>query len=165
RDLHEKGDGLWESRYPPPEVAVPLGAARVHGEADGDALTIVSWANGLYMSLQAQRLLRAEGIAARVVDLRWLAPLPIDSVKAQARATGRVLFVDECRKTGGGPSAALIAELATDPDCRSVVARRVCGADSYVPLADAANLVLVQTADIVAAARELAAEPARGGLR
>jgi 2-oxoisovalerate dehydrogenase E1 component len=36
--------------------------------------------------------------------------------------------------------------------------RRVVGADTYTPLAGAANLILPQDADIVAAASELALE-------
>jgi 2-oxoisovalerate dehydrogenase E1 component len=161
KDLHEKGDGLWECRYPPPDEAVPLGEARVWGAGDDDQLTIVSWANGLLMSLQAQRRLADEGIRARVLDLRWLAPLPIDAVKEHARATGRLLVVDECRHSGAGPSASIVAEVATDPLCRGVTVRRLTAVDSYIPLAEAANLVLVQTEDVLAAARALAAEELR----
>ncbi len=166
KDLFEPGDGLWEWEYPAPPQAVPLGEAAVHGAGEHDQLTIVSWANGFYMSLKAQAQLAREGIAVRVVDLRWLAPLPHDTVAEQAAATGRVLVVDECRKTGAGPSAAILADLATRRETRGVVMERVAGEDSYVPLADAANLVLVQTDDIVAAARRLVAEqPIDGGAR
>ena len=51
------------------------------------------------------------GVDARVVDLRWLAPLPIDDILREATATGRVLVVDETRRTGGvgeGIVAALV---------------------------------------------------------
>ncbi|HLU39685.1 MAG TPA: thiamine pyrophosphate-dependent enzyme, partial [Planctomycetota bacterium] len=112
KDLYEKGDGLWQCGYPPPEEAAPLGRGRVHGASDGDQLTLISWANGLYLSLQAQRALAAQGLRARVLDLRWLAPLPWDDIRAHARATGRVLVVDECRATHGGPSAHILAALA-----------------------------------------------------
>ncbi len=43
----------------------------------------------------------SRGIGVRVVDLRWLAPLPVDDVLREARATGAVLVVDETRRTGG----------------------------------------------------------------
>ena len=43
----------------------------------------------------------AVGIRARVVDLRWLAPLPVNDMIREAGATGRVLIVDETRATGG----------------------------------------------------------------
>ena len=40
-------------------------------------------------------------IGARVLDLRWLAPLPVEDVLRAARATGRVLVADETRHSGG----------------------------------------------------------------
>ncbi|MBK8980488.1 MAG: MFS transporter [Planctomycetes bacterium] len=164
KDLHEKGDGGWESPYPPPGECVPLGAPRLHGATPADRLTIVAWANGLYLSLRAQRRLAAEGIAARVLDLRWLAPLPHAAVAEHAAATGRVLVVDECRATAAGPSAAILAELAQNPATRGIAMRRIAAVDSYVPLGAAANLVMVQEDDIVAAARELVQlAPAGGG--
>ena len=102
-DLHEPGDRGWLDAYDPPdrwgEQHVPIGSARLHGE--GGDLLIVTWANGLHLSLRVARRLSAEGVGVRVLDLRWLAPLPIADVVAQARATGRVLVVDETRRTGG----------------------------------------------------------------
>ena len=103
RDLHAEGDGGWLAPYrPPSEWAadhVPIGQARTYG--DGTQLTIITFANGLRMSLRVAARLAAGGVAARVVDLRWLAPLPIEDVLREARATGRVLVVDETRRTGG----------------------------------------------------------------
>jgi 2-oxoisovalerate dehydrogenase E1 component len=152
KDLHDKGDGLWQFPYPAPHECALLGQGRIHGAHDGDQLTIMSWANGLYMSLQAQRLLRLQGVAARVLDLRWLAPLPWPDIKAHAKATGRVLVVDECRASQGGPSPLLLAELAQDPELEGVRLRRIAAKDSYIPLGPAANLMLVQVDDIVQAA-------------
>jgi 2-oxoisovalerate dehydrogenase E1 component len=137
---------------------VRLGEARVYGAADGDDQLIVSWANGALMSLMAQRLLRQEGIAARVLDLRWLAPLPWAQLREHARATGRVLVVDECRATAGGPSALILAELAQDTDLAGVRLRRVAARDSFIPLGPAADLVLVQVSDVVRAARSVVSD-------
>jgi 2-oxoisovalerate dehydrogenase E1 component len=156
KDLHDKGDGQWLFPYPPPGEIAPLGEPRVYDASDDDQLAIVSYGNGLHMSLQAARALREQGTRARVVDLRWLAPLPMGAIKQHARETGRVLVVDECRRTAGGPSAHILAEIAEDPDLAGVRVRRLGAADSYVPLGPAADLVLVQIADIVAAARTLA---------
>ena len=155
KDLHKKGDSLWQFPYPSPERMAMLGAARVHDAAEDDELTIVSYSNGLYMSLQAQARLREEGIRARVLDLRWLAPLDLATVKEHALATGRLLIVDECRGTMGGPSALIMAELAQDSDCRELRMRRLHAVDSYVPLGPAANLVLVQVVDIVRTAGQM----------
>ena len=86
----------------------PVGAAYTH--RGGDDLTIVTWANGLYLSLRVARRLRERGIGVTVVDLRWLAPLPIDEVLREASATGRTLVVDETRRTGG-VGEGIVAEL------------------------------------------------------
>jgi 2-oxoisovalerate dehydrogenase E1 component len=161
KDLHEPNDGLWQFGYPPPEELLPLGEGRVYDAADGDDLLIVTYGNGLLMSLRAQRRLRAQGVRARVFDLRWLAPLHFAGIKAHAKATGRVLVVDECRHTGGGPGPLILAELCQDPELEGLRLRRIAAADSYVPLAAAANLVLVQQEDVERAAHALCEENVR----
>ena len=45
-----------------------------------------------------------------MVDLRWLAPLPMEEVLREASATGRTLVVDETRRTGG-VGEGIVAEL------------------------------------------------------
>ena len=86
RDLHEQGDGLAGSRPPTAASHVPIGSARTYG--DGRDLTIVTCGNGLYlMSLRVARRLAAAGLDARVVDLRWLAPLPVEDIPREAVAT------------------------------------------------------------------------------
>jgi 2-oxoisovalerate dehydrogenase E1 component len=161
KDLHAPNDGLWQTGYPPPDELLPLGEGQVYGAADGDQLTIVSYGNGLWMSLRVQQRLRAQGVRARVFDLRWLAPMPIDEVKRHVQATGRCLVVDECRATHGGPSPLILTALCQDPELRGCVLRRVAAVDTYVPLAAAANLVLVQEPDIEAAALAIVKEAVR----
>ena len=124
--------------------------ARTH--LDGRDLTIVTWANGLHLSLRVARRLAVDGVGARVLDLRWLAPLPVEDVVREASATGRVLVVDETRRTGG-VSEGVIAELV-DAGFDGRIAR-VASKDSFVPLGDAARLVLVSEDEIQAAALEL----------
>lgn len=51
--------------------------------------------------------------------------------------------------------------LCQDPALRGAVLRSVAAADSYVPLAAAADLVLVQEADIECAAVAICAEDVR----
>jgi 2-oxoisovalerate dehydrogenase E1 component len=150
RDLHEEGDGGWLAPLPAPDDHVALGQARTHGA--GRDLTIVSWANGLRMSLRVARHLAARGVEARVVDLRWLAPLPVDDLVREAEATGRVLIADETRRSGG-VSEGVIAALV-DAGFRGEI-DRVASADSFVPLGDAAHLVLLSETEIEAAALRL----------
>ena len=154
RDLHADGDGLATAAYAPPErwadVHVPLGRARTHG--DGTDLTLVSFANGVHMSLRVAARLEREGVRCRVVDLRWLAPLPVDDLLREAAATGRVLVVDETRRTGGVSEAVVTALVDGGFDGR---VRRVASEDSPIPLGDAALEVLLSEATVEAAAREL----------
>jgi 2-oxoisovalerate dehydrogenase E1 component len=155
RELHTTGDDGWTARYASPgEWAaehVAIGSGRVH--RDGSDVLIVSWANGLYLSLRAARRLAELGVSCRVFDLRWLAPLPIDELLAHARALGRVLVVDETRHSGG-VGEAVLAGLAEGGYSGAVA--RVAAADSFVPLGDAANLVLVGEDDIVSVALAVA---------
>jgi 2-oxoisovalerate dehydrogenase E1 component len=148
RDLHEDGDDGWVAALT--DHHVPAGAARIYLE--GGDLTIVTWANGLQLSLRVARNLEQLGVRARVLDLRWLAPLPVEDILREAHATGRVLVVDETRRTGG-VSEGVLAELV-DAGFAGRIAR-VTSKDSFVPLGDAARLVLVSEEEIEAAARQL----------
>jgi 2-oxoisovalerate dehydrogenase E1 component len=150
RDLHEAGDGEWLAPLDP--VHIPVGAARTH--LDGDDLTLVTWGNGLRMSLRVARGLAARGVAARVVDLRWLAPLPVHDVLREGAATGRVLVVDETRRTGGVSEGVVTALLDAGFDGGLA---RVASHDSFIPLGDAARLVLLDEREIEAAALRLVA--------
>jgi 2-oxoisovalerate dehydrogenase E1 component len=148
RDLFEEGDELWLGA--PGAEHVPIGAAYTH--RGGDDLTIVTWANGLFLSLRVARRLRERGIGVNVVDLRWLAPLPMDEVLREASATGRVLVVDETRRTGG-VGEGIVAELLDAGYAGRI--GRVASKDSFVPLGDAARLVLLSEDEIEAAALAL----------
>jgi 2-oxoisovalerate dehydrogenase E1 component len=154
RDLHESGDGVWTAPYAAPDAwpdaHVPIGSGRLVRE--GDDVLIVTWANGLYLSLRAARRLAAEGISCRVFDLRWLAPLPIEEVLAHAADIGRVLVVDETRRSGG-VGEGVIAGLVEGGYAGTLA--RVAARDSFIPLGEAANLVLVGEDEIVDAASRL----------
>ncbi|MEU7947944.1 thiamine pyrophosphate-dependent enzyme [Micromonospora taraxaci] len=158
RDLYADGDGEWLAGYPEPGAwvagHVPIGRARVYRVGSADDLTIITFGNGVRMSLRAAAVLAEEGVGTRVVDLRWLAPLPVADIIRESSATGRVLVVDETRRSGGvgeGVIAALV-------DAGYVgAARRVAGVDSFVPLGPAARHVLVSTDAITDGARTLLA--------
>ncbi|MEL7448373.1 MAG: thiamine pyrophosphate-dependent enzyme [Pseudomonadota bacterium] len=153
KDLFEPKDGKWCFDYPPPDTAVALGSGRLYQPRAQD-LTIVTYGNGVRFALQTAAALKKEsGARVRVLDLRWLKPLNEKLIAKHAAATGKVLVIDEGRRTGG------IAEqifTVIDEHCGPEVRKaRVCGEDSYIPLGDAANLVLPSEADILAAARDL----------
>ncbi len=150
RDLHDAGDEAWLSVAD--ATVAEFGRARVYFPTAPD-LTIATYGNGVRMSLRAARHLRDAGIRARVVDLRWLKPLPFDDILSNAQDTGRLLFVDECRRTGS-VSEEVLARVAERVD--SVRLARVTADDCFVPLGDAAQLVLVSETEIVDAATKLA---------
>ena len=108
------------------------------------------------LSLRAMRMLQAQGVRARVLDVRWLNPLPLEAIRRHAWECGRVLVADECRATGGGiadADDAVISSLA-EGGFRGPMGS-VRAVDTYVPLAAAANLVLISDQQIAEAATSL----------
>ncbi|MGH8370623.1 MAG: transketolase C-terminal domain-containing protein, partial [Gammaproteobacteria bacterium] len=153
KDLHEPKDGAWLFEYPTPDRAVPLGEGRVYNP-DAKDLLIVSYGNGVPMSLRVAKQLEAEtGKQIRVLDLRWLKPLNAELIAKYAKECGRVLVVDEGRETGGLSEQIFTA--IEEHAGRGIIKQRVTGRDSYIPLASAANLVLVSETEIHAAARAM----------
>ncbi|MDT4944991.1 MAG: 2-oxoisovalerate dehydrogenase component [Pseudonocardiales bacterium] len=151
RDLHESGDRGWLGPYSL-DRHVAIGSARTHG--DGGDLTLVTFGNGVRMCLRVAKRLATEGISARVLDLRWIAPLPVEDVLREAAATGRALVVDETRHSGGVGEGVVTALVEGGFGGRIA---RVASRDSYVPLADAADLVLLGEEEIEQAAVQLLA--------
>jgi 2-oxoisovalerate dehydrogenase E1 component len=150
RDLYEAGDQAWLTVDH--DEHVPIGRARSYG-SESAALTMISFGNGIPMSLRVARRLATVGIAARVLDLRWFSPLPMEDILAAARSTGRVLVVDETRHSGGvgeGVVTALVEGGFTGP------IQRVASQDSFVPLGSAAEHVLLGEDEIEKGALALA---------
>ncbi len=150
RDLHEEGDGLYAAPYDPRGEDVPLGVGKTYG--DGEDITLVSFANGVRMSRRVMRRLEAQGIRARVLDLRWIAPLPAEDLLREANATGRVLVVDETRRSGGVSEGVLSALI--DMGFKGALSR-VAAQDTFIPLGPAADLVLINEDGVEAAALAL----------
>lgn len=149
RDLHEDGDGEWLAADSGEHA--PIGRARVHGA--GADLTIVTFGNGVPMSLRVAKRLAERDIAAQVLDLRWLAPLPVEDIVREANLTGKVLVADETRHSGGVGEGVVTALVESGYDGRIA---RVASHDSFVPLGSAASHVLLGEQHIETAAVELA---------
>jgi 2-oxoisovalerate dehydrogenase E1 component len=152
RDLHGEGDGLWTSIYEAPGTGkdIRLGQLGVHG--DGSDLAIITYGNGYYLSRQAEAVLAADGVRARVIDLRWLAPLDPAAIAAAVGDAARVLIVDECRVTGSQSEALMALCMEHMPGKRTA---RLAADDCFIPLGKAATVPLPSRDDIVAAARAL----------
>ena len=104
----EKGE------VPDGEHVEPLGKASVLTE--GDDVTIVALAAMVPRALVAAERLAAQGIGARVVDLRTLVPLDVTTLLDAVRATGRLFTVEENpRLCGWGAEiVSIVAEEAFD---------------------------------------------------
>lgn len=151
KDFHEVGDQAWLAKYPMPDKQ----ASYLEVEANGESseLAIISYANGYYLARQAQSLLAAQDYAVKVIDLQWLNPLPLTSLFAELRGVKRVLIVDECRNTGSLSEALVTALVESTEPTPSI--KRICAADSFIPLGPAASCVLPSRDDIVAASLAL----------
>jgi 2-oxoisovalerate dehydrogenase E1 component len=150
RDLLD-GDGAWTAPYSP--TPVPLGEVAVYGGTERPDVLVVTYGNGVHLSLRAGYHLRQRGVTTSVVDLRWLAPLPVASLLAAVEGARTMLVVDEGRSSGG-VGESVVAALA-EAGCSAPIAR-VAGADSFIPLGPAASTVLVSEHEIVDAALSLA---------
>ncbi|NLH82139.1 MAG: MFS transporter [Phyllobacteriaceae bacterium] len=154
RDLHADKDGGWMTTYPERGRTIPLGEVGVHG--DGTDLAIVSFANGYFLSRQAAARLEAEGHRVRVIDLRWLSPLPEENLLAALEGCDRVLIVDETRRSGGVAEAlmALLAERTALP------AERITSTDSFIATGPAYAATMPSADGIFAAAKRMIEERA-----
>ena len=154
RDLHRAGDGEWTAPYEPPAAwggdRQALGRTRL--VAAGDDVLLVTFGNGVRMSLRAASLLQEEGVSCAVMDLQWLSPLPLEDVVRHAAQFPAVVVVDESRRSGG-VAEGLMAGLV-DSGYQGGIAR-VNSEDSFVPLGPAAAEVLLGEQDVVGAVRRI----------
>ncbi|QFS82970.1 Pyruvate dehydrogenase E1 component subunit beta [Roseivivax sp. THAF40] len=149
RDLMEPGDGGWMQHYPEPDETAPLSVPRVLGQ--GTDLAIVTYGNGVFLSEQARQDLDAQGISARIVDLRWLAPLDAEAIVAATEGCRQVLIVDECRRTGS-QSEGLMTLFA---EAGRTGVSRITAEDCFIATGPAYAATLPSRDGIVAAARAL----------
>jgi 2-oxoisovalerate dehydrogenase E1 component beta subunit len=84
----------WKPKWPKlEEYMVPIGKGKIVRE--GDKATIVSYGRTLPLCAKVADMLREEGTAIEVIDLRSLYPYDWPMIKASAQKTGRLLFVNE----------------------------------------------------------------------
>ncbi len=154
KDLHAPGDGQWLFPYPAPDQALVLGEGRVYAPEASD-LVVFTYGNGVPMSLRAARAIEQQlGWQVRIVDLRWLVPLNAGFISGQAADAQRVLVVDEGRHSAGVGEGVVTA--LVEAGLGHLPIQRVCGADTYTPLAGAALCVLPSDNAVLNAALALA---------
>ncbi len=154
RDLHQAGDDGWANQYPTNHEPMALGDLGIYETADAADLCIISYANGYYLSRQASDVLQKKhGISTRVIDLRWLAPLNEEAILEAVRGFDSILVIDECRKTGSISEALFTLFVESGQQPKQLA--RITAEDSFIPLGDAATLVLPSKEFIVEKARFL----------
>jgi 2-oxoisovalerate dehydrogenase E1 component len=149
RDLHAEKDGAWMRHYPDPSRRIALGEVGVEG--DGTDLAIVSFGNGIYISNQLSAELISHGISTRIVDARWLSPLPKAALTAAVQGCKRILIVDETRHSGG-VAEALMAHFHETTTAKLA---RVTAEDSFIATGPAYAATMPSAESITKAALDL----------
>ena len=87
---------------------------------DGGDVTIIAVGMMVQMALEAAKLLEADGISARVIDMHTVKPLDTKLVEAAARETGAIVTTEEANIVGGlgGAVAEFVAENCPVPVVR-----------------------------------------------
>ena len=104
--------GLWGRKGP-----VTRGQLAEVGKAavlrEGGDVTILATMLMVHRALEAADTLATMGIEAEVIDLRWIRPLDLHTVRKSVGRTGRLLVLEE-QVHSGGWGATVISRLAAD---------------------------------------------------
>ena len=103
---------------------------RVRTMKEGTDAVIFATGFMVYQSLEAAKLLEAEGVSAKVVNVHTIKPLDVQGVCAAARGMKAAVTVEEASIIGGLGSAVCEA-LAEGPDESRIRVRRVGIQDSF----------------------------------
>ena len=136
------------------EVA-ELGRAQV--VRTGGDVTIVATLLMVERALAAAETLAAEGIDAEVIDLRWLRPLDLPTVRASVERTGRLVVAEE-QVHAASWGATIISELTIGGMDWKASPRRVSLPDDYpIPYTPPLEDLIVPSANAIADAARAAA--------
>ncbi len=158
KDLHEVGDNAWLFEYPAIHQTIELGEVGVYGEGD---TVILTYANGYYLSRQAAKLLsQIHQIDVKIIDLRWLSPLPANAILHEVAQAKRILIVDEGRRSGSVSEA--IITLLVEAGLSHIPIKRITGEDCFIPLGTAWQHILPSREKIIDAVCALQEEKEHG---
>ena len=139
KDLHKSKDNKWCFKYPDIGDELELGEFVTYGE--GNALTIISYGNGLYHSLRAQPDIEKKiKNKIKIIDLCWLSDISIENILKEIGESNKILIVDECRSTGshGEGLMALLYERSKN----NISIKLHAAENSFIPLGEAATSTL-----------------------
>jgi 2-oxoisovalerate dehydrogenase E1 component len=133
---------------------IPFGKARKVKE--GKNATIVAWGALVQKSVEAAKVLEAEGFSVEILDARTIAPFDFEAVFTSLKKTNRLLICHEEHKTSGfaGEIAARVNEEAFQYLDAPIL--RVCSEDVHVAYCpDLEEVILPQVSHVVTALRKL----------
>ncbi|MCB8925367.1 MAG: alpha-ketoacid dehydrogenase subunit beta [Ardenticatenaceae bacterium] len=139
---------------PDEEFTVPIGVSDVKRE--GSDVTIITYGEGLHVSLDAAKSLAEEGIEAEVVDLRTLQPLDMGPVIDSFKKTFKAVVVEFGHQTYG-IGAEIAARLQEEAfDYIDAPIKRVAQYDVPAPYSGELERAALPNADrVIAAVKEI----------
>jgi len=139
---------------PEEEYTVPIGVSDVKRE--GSDVTIVSYAQGLQVSLEAAEKLAQEGIEAEVVDLRTLRPLDMGPAIESFKKTFKAVVVEEGHRSYG-IGAEIVARLQEEAfDYIDAPILRVAQDEVPLPYSrELEQMALINPDKVIAAVKEI----------
>lgn len=140
---------------PDGEHLTPLGKARVARE--GADVTVVAWGMMARRALEAAEQLEGD-VSVEVIDPRTLYPLDLDAIVASVEKTGRLVVVDEAKRTCSAGADVISQVTTTAFGALRTAPRLVANPDVHIPYApELEREVIPQVDDVVEAIRAVAA--------
>jgi pyruvate dehydrogenase E1 component beta subunit len=147
---------LYQVRGEVPEgdYVVPIGVSDVKRE--GSDVTIVAYAQGLQVALEAAERLAKDGIEAEVVDLRTLRPLDMEPVLKSFQKTFKAVVVEEGHRSYG-VGAEIVARIQEEGfDYLDAPIKRVAQEEAPLPYSrELEQSALINTDKVIAAVKEI----------
>jgi len=144
-----------EGEVPEGEYTVPIGVAAVRKQ--GTDVTLVSYNKMMLPTMEAAKILEAEGISAEVIDLRTIRPLDIDTIVESVKKTNRLVVIDECWPFAGVSAEVTYRVQKYAFDYLDAPVIRVNSADVSLPYAPTlVDAYLPNAVKIVKAVKEVA---------
>ena len=140
------------NKYPDIKEEIALGEFKVYGT--GRSLTIITYGNGLYLSLKAKKAIESKSKKKiKVIDLRWLSPIDFSKLIKAIGSCKKILIVDECRRTGcHGEEIYVKLDQSSKHDLNI---KLHAAEDSFIPLGVSATVTLPSERSILNHALDL----------
>lgn len=136
------------------EYTVPIGVSDVKRE--GSDVTLIGYAQGLQVALEAAEQLAQEGVEAEVVDLRTLRPLDMGPAIESFKKTFKAVVVEEGHR-GYGIGAEVVSRLQEEAfDYIDAPIKRVAQEEVPLPYSrDLEQSALIKPDKVIAAVKEI----------